>query len=52
MTNHAFAAAIILYGNAQRSGETTNLTISEFGRRQEEKDERVVNPCINHQTAL
>lgn len=47
----AFAAAITLYGNAQRSGVITNLTIPEFRLRQDEDDEKVVIPCCNHKTA-
>ena len=47
----AYAAAIILYGNGQRSGVITNLTISEFQMREEEEDEKVVIPCVHHKTA-
>ena len=46
----AYAAAIILYGNGQRSGVITNLTISELQMREEEEDEKVVIPCVHHKT--
>ena len=45
-----YAAAIILYGNGQRSGVITNLTISELQMREEEEDEKVVIPCVHHKT--
>ena len=47
----AYAAAIILYGNGQRSGVITNLTIMEFQMREEEEDQKVVIPCVHHKTA-
>ena len=47
----AYATAIILYGNGQRSGVITNLNISEFQMREEEEDEKVVIPCVHHKTA-
>ena len=34
----AYAAALTLYGNAQRSGIITNLTVAEFGMQQDEKE--------------
>lgn len=47
----AYAAAIILYGNGQRSGVISNLTISEFELREEEENDKVVIPCVHHKTA-
>ena len=46
----AYAAAVTLYGNAQRSGVITNLTIAEFGMRQDETEGFVVIPCVHHKT--
>ena len=44
-----------MYGNGQRSGAITNLTIAEFEMREETyKDEcgdMVVIPCVHHKTA-
>ena len=47
----AYTAAMTLYGNSQRSGVITNLTVAEFNIREEEKDGFVVIPCVNHKTS-
>ena len=47
----AYAAALTLYRNGQRSGVISNLTTSEFELREEQEDETVVIPCIHHKTA-
>ena len=47
----AYAAAVMLYGNGQRSGVISNVTISEFQLREEEEDDMVVIPCVHHKTA-
>ena len=47
----AYAAAVTLYGNGQRSGVISNLTISEFELREEEENDMVVIPCVHHKTA-
>ena len=46
----AYAAALTLYGNAQRSEVITNLTVAEFSMRQDEKEGFVVIPCVHHKT--
>ena len=47
----AYAAALTLYRNGQRSGVISNLTTSEFELREEQEDETVVIPCVHHKTA-
>ena len=47
----AYAAATVVYGNGQRSGVITNLTIDEFNIREEDNDGLVVIPCVHHRTA-
>ena len=47
----AYAAAMILYGNGQRSGVITNLTIGEFELREEEEKNKVIIPCVHHKTS-
>jgi len=42
----AYAAATVVYGNGQRSGVITNLTIDEFNIREEGNDGLVVIPCV------
>ena len=49
-TATAYAAAVTLYGNGQRSGAITNLTIAEFEMREEGDNELVVIPCVHHKT--
>ena len=44
----AYVAAITLYGNGQRSGVISNLTISEFQLREKEENDMVVIPCVHH----
>ena len=46
----AYTAASIVYGNGQRSGVITNLTIDEFNVREEGDDGLVVIPCVHHKT--
>lgn len=46
----AFAAALLLYTNCQRSGVVQNLTIEEFNMRQKTHDSKVIISCINHKT--
>ena len=50
----AYAAAATIYGNGQRSGVITNLTIEEFEMREESYSEEcgdvVVIPCVHHKT--
>ena len=46
----AYSAAVVLYGNGQRSGVITNLTIGEFEMREEGEHELVVIPCVHHKT--
>ena len=50
----AYAAAATVYGNGQRSGVITNLTIAEFEMREESYSEEsgdvVVIPCVHHKT--
>ena len=46
----AFAAALIIYENCQRSGVVTNLKTSEFKNRQATNDGMVVVPCLHHKT--
>ena len=50
----AYAAAATLYGNGQRPGVITTLTISEYGMREENYNEQcgdvVVIPCVHHKT--
>jgi len=41
----------VLYGNGQRSGVITNLTIEEYNMREEADDGLVVIPCLKHKTA-
>ena len=51
----AYAAAAVVYGNGQRSGAITNLTIQEFEIREEsyseESGDMVVIPCVHHKNA-
>ena len=46
----AFAAALIIYENCQRSGVVTNLTIEEYENRQRAKNGMTVISCLNHKT--
>ena len=46
----AFAAAVLVYGNCQRSGVVQNLTIKEFDQRQAADHEKLIVSCINHKT--
>jgi len=46
----AYAASILIYKNAQRSGVIQHLTIEEFNSRKQTKDGKTVIPCINHKT--
>ena len=50
----AYTAAAIVYGNGQRSGVITNLTIAEYEMREEsyteESGDMVVIPCVHHKT--
>ena len=46
----AFAAALILYENCQRSGVVTNLTTAEFENRQVANNGMIVVFCLNHKT--
>ena len=48
----AYAAALLLYGNGQRSGVVTNLRIEEFIKRQpcDNDIDKVIIPCLNHKT--
>ena len=48
----AYAAALVLYGNGQRSGVVTNLRIEEFMKRQpcDNDTDEVIIPCLNHKT--
>jgi len=41
----------VLYGNGQRSGIITNLTIEEFNMREEGDNDLIVIPCLHHKTA-
>ena len=47
----AFAAAVTLYGNGQRSGVISNLIISKFELREEEENDKVVMPYVHHKMA-
>ena len=47
-----YAAAALLYGNSQRFGVITNLTIEEFNIREDGDDDLVVIPCLHHITAV
>ena len=47
----AYAAAMILYGNGQRSGVISNLTIGEFELREEKENNKVIIPCVHHKTS-
>ncbi|XP_065919571.1 uncharacterized protein [Dysidea avara] len=50
----AYAAAATIYGNGQRSGAISNLTVAEFEMREEsyseESGDMVVIPCVHHKT--
>ena len=46
----AYAAAILLYGNCQRSGVIQNLTTEEFNQREHTSDGMCVISCLNHKT--
>ena len=46
----AFAAALIIYENCQRSGVVTNLTIEEYENRQRADNDMTVISCLNHKT--
>ena len=50
----AYATAAALYGNEQRLGVITTLTIAEYGMREENYNEQcgnvVVIPCVHHKT--
>ena len=46
----AYAAALIIYENCQRSGVVTNLTIEEFENRQRADNGMTVISCLNHKT--
>lgn len=46
----AYAAALLLYGNCQRSGVIQNLTIEKFDNREHTSDGMVVISCLNHKT--
>lgn len=46
----AFAAAVLIYRNCQRSGVVQNLTIQEFDQRQAAGHEKLIVSCINHKT--
>ena len=46
----AFAAALLIYRNCQRSGVVQNLRIDEFERRQAANKDKLVVSCINHKT--
>ena len=46
----AFAAAVIVYRNCQRSGVVENLTVGEFNERLEADDDKIIISCINHKT--
>ena len=46
----AYAAALLLYGNCQRSGVIQNLTTDEFDNREHTSDGMVVISCLNHKT--
>ena len=46
----AFAAALIIYENCQRSGVVTNLTSAEFENRQVASNGMIVVSCLNHKT--
>jgi len=47
----AYTVAMILYGNGQRSGVISNLTIGEFELREEEENNKVIIPCVHHKTS-
>ena len=48
----AYAAAILLYKNGQRSGVIDNLTVKEFQVRRENKlRSEIVIPCVHHKTS-
>ena len=46
----AYAAALIVYKNGQRSGVVQNLTMEEFAMRRSAKQNFVIISCINHKT--
>ena len=46
----AFAAALLIYRNCQRSGVVQNLRVDEFERRQAANKDKLVVSCINHKT--
>ena len=46
----AYGAALLLYGNCQRSGVVQNLTTEEFQQRETTSDGMVVISCLNHKT--
>ena len=46
----AFAAAVLIYRNCQRSGVVQNLTIDEFDHRQQAIQDKLIVSCINHKT--
>ena len=46
----AFAAAVLIYRNCQRSGVVQNLTIDEFDHRQQANQDKLIVSCINHKT--
>jgi len=46
----AYGAALLLYGNCQRSGVIQNLTTHEFDQRETTRDGMVVICCLNHKT--
>ena len=51
----AYVAAVTIYGNGQRSGVITNLTIEEYEMREESYSEEcgdvvVVIPCVHYKT--
>lgn len=46
----AYSAAILLYGNCQRSGVIQNLTTDEFDKRENTTDGMVAISCLNHKT--
>ena len=48
----AFAVAILVYKNGQRSEVADNLAINEFEPWRDHSEELVVIPCVNHKTGL
>lgn len=46
----AYGAALLLYGNCQRSGVIQNLTLEEFEQREHTNEGMTVISCLNHKT--